>query len=311
MTMKLSLGTRSDPVWRTGLAVFASLCLGTSQADAQQTFQTPDEAAIALASAVKSGAKQDILKVLGVDGEDIVDSGDDVADADARHQFTSSYDAQHAIKVEGKRATLFIGDDDFSFPIPLIHTKTGWEFDTAEGRKEILYRRIGRNELDTIQTCLAFVDAQDEYSEKDHGDGVGAYAQRIVSSPGKQDGLYWKSDSNDSPLGALAAEATAEGYKAGREPQPYHGYYYRVLTGQGQNAPGGALSYVIKGKMIGGFALVAWPAEYGNSGVMTFMVSHAGVVYQKDLGEDSETIAKRMMWFDPDHSWTQLEEPRP
>jgi hypothetical protein len=277
------------------------------QAEAQQSFKTPDEAAAALAAAVKSGAKQDMLKVLGAEGEDIIDSGDDVADADARQKFTASYDAQHSVKVDGKKATLIIGGDDFSFPIPLTRTKTGWEFDAVEGRKEILYRRIGRNELDTIQTCLAFVDAQNEYAEKDHGDGVGAYAQRIVSNPGKQDGLYWKSDNNDSPLGALAAEASAEGYKASGEPQPYHGYYYRILTGQGQNAPGGALSYVIKGKMIGGFALVAWPAEYDNSGVMTFVVSHAGVVYQKDLGKDTEAIAKRMMWFDPDRSWTKAE----
>ena len=177
--------------------------------------------------------------------------------------------------------------------------------------KAILLRRIGRNELDTIQTCLAFVDAENEYADKDHGDGVGAYAQRIVSTPGKQDGLYWKSDSNDSPLGELAAEASAEGYKTGGEPQPYHGYYYRILTGQGQNAPGGALSYVIKGKMIGGFALVAWPAEYGNSGVVTFIVNHAGTVYEKDLGKDTDAVAKRMMWFDPDRSWSKVEPPKP
>jgi hypothetical protein len=309
MTMKLFTGMRSDRLWQTSLAAVASLTLAMSPAGAQQSFNSPDDAAAALAAAVKSGAKQDMLKVLGAEGDDIIDSGDEVADADARHKFTSSYDAQHSLKVEGKKATLIIGGDDFSFPIPLIHTKTGWEFDTDEGRKEILFRRIGRNELDTIQTCLAFVDAQNEYAEKDHGDGVGAYAQRIVSSAGKQDGLYWKSDSNDSPLGAVAAEASAEGYKTNGEPQPYHGYYYRILTGQGQSAPGGALSYVIKGKMIGGFALVAWPAEYGNSGVMTFMVSHGGVVYQKDLGRDTDAVAKRIMWFDPDRSWTKVDTP--
>jgi hypothetical protein len=280
-------------------------------AQAQQSFANPDEATGALATAVKSGMKQNILKALGADGEDIISSGDDVADADARYKFTSSYDAQHSVKVDGKRATLIIGEDDFPFPIPLIHTKTGWEFDTSEGRKEILYRRIGRNELDTIQTCLAYVDAQNDYAEKDRSDGVGVYAQRIVSSPGKKDGLYWPSDSNDSPLGSLAAEASAEGYKTGSGPQPYHGYYFRVLAGQGQSAPGGALSYVIKGKMIGGFALVAWPAEYGNSGVMTFMVSHAGTVYEKDLGKDTEAVAKHMTWFDPERSWTKVEVPKP
>jgi hypothetical protein len=282
-----------------------------SPATAQQSYKSPDEAAAALAAAVKSGAKADMLKVLGADGEDIVSSGDDVADADTRNKFTSAYDAKHSVKVVGKTASLIVGPDDFPFPIPLVQTKAGWEFDTDQGRQEILARRIGRNELDTIQTCLAFVDAENEYADKDHGDGVGAYAQRIVSTPGKQDGLYWKSESNDSPLGALVADASAEGYKAGGEPQPYHGYYYRILAGQGQSAPGGSLSYVIKGKMIGGFALVAWPAEYGNSGVMTFIVSHAGAVYQKDLGKDTGEAAKRMMWFDPDRSWSKVEPPKP
>ena len=308
--MKMSDGMRSDHLWRAGLAALAGICLALP-AEAQQPFKSPDEAAAALVAAVKSGTKQDMLKVLGADGEDIVYSGDEVADGDARQKFTSSYDARHSLKIDGKKATLIIGGDEFPFPIPLIHTNAGWEFDTSEGRREILYRRIGRNELDTVQTCLAFVDAQNEYAEKDHGAGVGAYAQRIVSSPGKQDGLYWKSEANDSPLGAVAAEASAEGYKTGGEPQPYHGYYYRILTGQGQSAPGGALSYVIKGKMIGGFALVAWPAEYGNSGVMSFIVNHAGTVYQRDLGKDTDAIAKHMTWFDPDHSWTKVEEPQP
>jgi hypothetical protein len=305
------LETRSAHILRVGFAALASLCLAMSQASAQQSFKSPDEAVAALAAAVKSGAKQDMLKVLGADGEDIVSSGDDVADADARSKFTTAYDAKHSVKVDGKKASLIVGPDDFPFPIPLVHSKTGWEFDTDEGRQEILLRRIGRNELDTIQTCLAFVDAENEYAEKDHGDGLGAYAQRIVSTPGKQDGLYWKSDGNDSPLGALAAEAAAEGYKAGGEPQPYHGYYYRILTGQGQSAPGGALSYIIKGKMIGGFALVAWPADYGNSGVMTFIVNHAGTIYQKDLGKDTDAVAKRMMWFDPDRSWAKVEASKP
>ena len=290
-----------------GFVAVASLGLLTPPAEAQQSFNSSDDAASALASAVKSGIRQDILKVLGADGEDIIDSGDEVADKAAREKFLTAYDAKHAVKVDGKKAWLIIGADDFPFPIPLIHTKTGWEFDTAEGLNEILYRRIGRNELDTIQTCLAFVDAEDEYAEKDRGDGAGVYAQRIVSSPGKKDGLYWPSDSNDSPLGELAAEASAEGYKAANEPQPYHGYYYRILTGQGVSAPGGAMSYIVKGKMIGGFALVAWPADYGNSGVMTFIVSHAGTVYQKDLGEDTDARAKAVTSFDPDKTWKKVE----
>jgi len=301
---------RSTPIDRCflGVIAFAGLCLLIPAAQAQQSFTNPDDAASALAAAVKSGAKQDMLKVLGADGEDIIDSGDDVADADARGKFVAAYDARHSVKVDGKKATLIIGGDDFPFPIPLVHNKTGWEFDTDEGRQEILYRRIGRNELDTIKTSLAFVDAEDEYADKDRGDGVGVYAQRIVSNPGKKDGLYWPSDNNDSPLGQLAADASAEGYRGGNEPQPYHGYYYRILTQQGASAPGGAMSYIVKGKMMGGFALLAYPADYGNSGVMTFIVNHAGAVYQKDLGEDTAARVKSMTSFDPDKTWTKVEE---
>jgi hypothetical protein len=303
MTMKLF---RLDRIRLAAVAVAASLFWMTP-ASAQQSFSSPDDAASALASAVKSGNMQDVLKVLGAGGEGIIDSGDEVADKAARDKFLTAYDAKHAVKVDGKKASLIIGADDFPFPIPLVHAKAGWEFDTDAGRQEILYRRIGRNELDAIQTSLAIVDAENEYADKDRGDGVGTYAQRIVSSPGKKDGLYWPSDNNDSPLGELAAEASAEGYKAGNEPQPYHGYYYRILTQQGQSAPGGAMSYIAKGKMIGGFALVAYPAEYGNSGVMTFIVNHAGTVYQKDLGENTAERAKSMTKFDPDKTWTKVD----
>jgi hypothetical protein len=304
MTMTLF---QIDRARLAAVATAAGLLWLTPAANAQQSFNSPDEAASALATAVKSSIRQDVLKVLGKGGEDIIDSGDEVADKAARDEFVTAYDAKHAVKVDGKRAALLVGADDFPFPIPLVHTKAGWEFDTADGREEILYRRIGRNELDTIQTCLAFVDAEDEYAEKDRGEGVGTYAQRIVSSPGKKDGLYWPSDSHDSPLGELAADASAEGYKAGNEPRPYHGYYYRILTQQGQSAPGGALNYVVNGKMIGGFALVAHPADHGNSGVMTFIVSHAGTVYEKDLGEDTEARVKGMTSFDPDKSWRKVD----
>jgi len=291
------------------LAIWAatSLLLLTLPAIAQQSFNSPDDAASALASAVKSGVSQEMLKVLGADGEDIIASGDETADKATREKFLAAYDAAHSVKVDGTKASLVIGADDFPFPIPLVHTKSGWKFNTGEGRREILYRRVGRNELDTIQTCLAFVDAEDEYADKDRGEGVGTYAQRIVSSPGKMDGLYWPSDADDSPLGKLAAEAGAEGYRAGSGPRPYHGYYYRILSQQGQSAPGGALNYVVNGKMIGGFALVAYPAEYGNSGVMTFIVNHAGTVYQKDLGERTEAIAKAMTAFDPGKSWKKVD----
>jgi hypothetical protein len=296
-----------------GLAAIMALALMSSVSHAQQSYPSPEDAAAALAVAVKSGTKRDILKVLGRGAEDIIESGDEVADAQTRKAFISTYDAKHSIKAEGnKKATLILGADDFPFPIPLVNNRTGWEFDADAGRIEILYRRIGRNELDAIQTCLAYVDAQNEYADKDRGEGAGVYAQRIVSTPGKKDGLFWRDDADPSPLGALAAEASAEGYKAGEGgPTPYHGYYFRILKGQGSDAPGGVLNYVVKGKMIGGFALIAWPAEYGNSGVMTFLVNHAGTVYQKDLGIRTDFVAKRVNLFDPDQTWKKVDAAKP
>jgi hypothetical protein len=297
-------------LYRTAVPGIVALGLLTSAAQAQQAFSSPAEAAAALAAAAKSGAK-DVLKVLGSDAEDIVDSGDEVADAETLKRFTTAYDAKHSTKVDGKKATLLVGDDDFPFPIPLYSTKSGWEFDTAEGRREILSRRIGRNELDTIKAVLAYVDAQNEYADKDRGDGVGVYAQRIVSSPGKKDGLFWRDNGEPSPLGEFAARASGEGYALEGSGEPYHGYYFRILKGQGSDAPGGALDYVVKGKMIGGFALIAYPAEYGNSGVMTFVVNHAGTVYQKDLGPRTEFIAKRATLFDPDQTWKKVDAANP
>ncbi|MET4719650.1 hypothetical protein ABIF63_003756 [Bradyrhizobium japonicum] len=292
---------------RTVLPGIMALVLMGTASQAQQSYPTPEEAASALAAAAKSGPR-DILKVLGRAADDIVSSGDEVADADIRARFVSMYDAKHAIKAEAnKKATLLLGPDDFPFPIPLVNTKAGWEFDTDEGRIEVLRRRIGRNELDAIQTALAYVDAQNEYADKDRGQGAGVYAQRFLSTPGKKDGLFWRDDSDPSPLGALVAEASAEGYKPGEGPAPYHGYYFRILKGQGPDAPGGALNYVVKDKMIGGFALIAWPAEYGNSGVMTFVVNHAGTIYEKDLGTRTDFVAPRMTLFDPDQTWKKAD----
>lgn len=291
------------------LVAIAVLALSTSGSLAQQAYPTPEGAAAALAAAVKTGARNTILKVLGRGGKDIVESGDNVADAEMRQRFLSAYDAKHSVKTEkNKKATLILGTDDFPFPVPLVNRRAGWEFDTAAGRLEILYRRIGRNELDAIQTCLAFVDAQNEYAEKDRtGEGVGVYAQRIVSRPGKKDGLFWRDDRDPSPLGELAAQASAEGYRVGEQAAPYHGYYFRILKGQGSGAPGGAFNYVVKRKMIGGFALIAYPADYGNSGVMTFMVNHAGTVYQKDLGKGTELFVKHIFLFDPDQTWKKVD----
>ncbi|MGY2987546.1 hypothetical protein ACVI1K_004893 [Bradyrhizobium sp. USDA 4508] len=304
--------SRLDRIASIGMAAATALALLLSPARAQQGFPNPEDAASALATAVKAGTSRAMLKVLGRDAADIIESGDDVADANARESFLSAYDAKHSIKADGnKKATLILGRDDFPFPIPLVNNNDGWSFDAAAGRREILYRRIGRNELAAIQTSLAYVDAQNEYAEKDRGEGVGAYAQRIVSRPGKTDGLFWRDDKDPSPLGELAAQAAAEGYKVGEQSMPYHGYYYRILKAQGSDAPGGALNYVVRGKMIGGFALVAYPAEYGNSGVMTFLVNHAGTVYQKDLGSRTDFLAKRMIVFDPDQTWKKVDPTNP
>jgi hypothetical protein len=294
-----------------GRMAAAILLLTISSASAQRVFQTPEDAATALANAIKSGGTRDLLNVLGRDAENIMVSGDAVADREARERFVGAWDAKHNVIIEGEKAFLVVGTDDYPMPIPLTRQRAGWKFDTAAGRLEILYRRIGRNELDAIQTCLAYVDAQNEYAEKDRtGAGLGVYAQRIVSSSGKKDGLYWPaSDGDASPLGEFVARASAEGYKAGEGRTPHHGYYYRILTQQGPNAPGGTLNYVVKGKMIGGYALLAYPAEYGNSGVMTFLVNHSGTVYQKDLGDYTMRLVSRMMWFDPDQTWKKVEVP--
>jgi len=282
----------------------------TSAASAQQSFKTPEEAVEALATAAKAHDRKGVLAVLGADAADIVSSGDDVADRADRDRVIEAYDAKRQVVMEGAdKAVLVLGNQDWPFPIPLVRKDGAWRFDTAAGREEILFRRIGRNELAAIQTILAFVDAQQEYAEKGIG-GSGVYAQRIVSRPGTKDGLYWPAQSgeDESPLGDLAASAAAEGYRAGQQRIPYHGYYYKVLTRQGPNAPGGALDYVVRGKMIGGFALVAYPAQYGNSGVMTFLVNHQGTIYEKDLGEQTAGIASGMTAFNPDNTWQRVSE---
>jgi len=294
----------------TSLA-FALTVASTFCAQAQQSFGTPDMAADALAGAVRGNEKKDVLKVLGSDGADIVSSGDAVDDAAARERFLKAYDARHRVATDGEnKATMIIGEEDFPFPIPLVRKDGKWQFDTNAGRREILYRRIGRNELDAIEACRAYVDAQNDYADKDRtGAGPGVYAQRIISASGKKDGLYWPSSAgeDESPLGELVALATDEGYRPGGERAPFHGYYFKILTKQGAAAPGGALNYVVDGKMIGGFALVAYPADYGNSGVMTFIVSYEGTVYEKNLGERTEQLAEQMSTFNPDKSWKKVD----
>jgi len=291
-------------------ALIAGVLMGVATAHAQEKFKSADDAVAALVAAARSDNSRDLMKVLGAQGRDILFSGDDVADKNRRADFLVAFDLKHQIVKKGDNAAeLVLGPNDWKLPIPLAQKTGAWQFDTAAGRREILARRIGRNELSAIQTALAYVDAQNEYASMNpQGTKVDSYAQRIISSPGKKDGLFWSAAANEpqSPLGEAFALATIQGYRPGVDAAPYHGYYYKVLTGQGANVPGGAMNYLVKGNLIGGFGLVAYPAEYGNSGVMTFIVNHSGVVLQKDLGPNTARIASRMTAFDPDPTWRKV-----
>ena len=278
-------------------------------ADGPKIFPTAEAAAQALVAAVKSGDKQQVLEVLGPDAKDLVSSGDPVQDQEAGKRFaTLAQQMMHVDQTGDGIQILSIGAEDWPFPIPIVKTGNGWAFNTRDGKQELLNRRIGANELDTIEVCRAYVDAQRDYVRQSHdGSGVMRYADKFISTAGKHDGLYWPAVTGEevSPLGPLIADAEEEGYK--QKGTPYHGYYYRILTGQGKDAPGGAYSYVINGNMVGGFALLAYPASYGNSGVMTFIVNQNGTVYQKDLGLKTEAIAKAMKIYNPDPSWQKVE----
>jgi len=284
----------------------------------QRTFSSPEEAVKALFDAVKGNDTNELLAIFGSSSKDLISSGDEVADKTGREHFVQSYEEMNKlVQASDTKVILHVGNGDWPLPIPLVKKGERWRFDTKEGKEEILDRRIGRNELNTIQVCLAYVDAQREYAMKDRDSNkVLEYAQKFRSTQGKKDGLYWEAEKEgeQSPLGDFFAKAVKEGYtprKPGERPQPYHGYYYKILKAQGKNAPGGAYDYVVKGKMIGGFGLVAYPAEYGNSGIMTFIVNHDGVVYQKDLGKETEKIAHAMTKFDPDKTWKKVEQENP
>lgn len=280
---------------------------------ALKTFASPEEAVAAMVADLKSGNLAALSGIFGPRVERLLNSGDPVADRDARARFVASFDEAHRIDQKDGIAVLVLGKDDWPFPIPLRKAAAGWQFDTAGGEQELVNRRIGRNELVTIQTMLAYVDAQQEYAEwAQQRTGTAEYAQLIASRPGKQDGLYWPTAEGQpqSPLGALFAVAQAKGYRPAGSPQgrtPYNGYFFKILTGQGPNAPGGKIDYIVKGKMIGGFGLVAWPAKYGDSGVMSFIVNHEGTVYQKNLGPQSAAIAEAMKAYDPDPTWQKAD----
>ena len=311
---------RAERSWSLGRRLIGSVlvmvCLSAvwglpaSGAVTQRRFASIEDATNALVAAMRTGDRKAMLAIFGEEGRGLVWSGDEVSDRRGRERFVTAYDDKHRFDAGNGKVVLVLGRDEFPFAIPLVPDGPSWRFDTAAGQEEIVNRRIGRNEIYAIQTSLAYVDAQREYYARDpDGDALLQYALKFASSPGKRDGLYWPTKPGEapSPLGPLVARARGEGYSRRSDaPVAYWGYYYRILTAQGKDAPGGAYDYLAHGRLLGGFALVAYPAQYGVSGVMTFIVNHDGVVYQKDLGPDSATIARAMKQFNPDSTWKKV-----
>ncbi len=302
--------------WRYVLVLFVTVLAGaallslpvSAQEGKQKVFGSPEEAMKALAETVQAGDTKAAMAILGPEGEDILSSGDEVADRNTREEFVKEYQEKvDFVKEREDRVSVILGNDNWPFPIPIVKRGEGWVFDTKAGREEVLNRRVGRNELHAIQVCMAYVEAQRDYATTDwERDGIIQYAQKVMSDPYRHNGLFWEAGEDEvpSPLGEFIAQAAEEGYqKKGNKPIPYYGYYYKILKGQGKSAPGGAYSYVISGHMVAGFALVAWPAEYDVSGVMTFIVNQNGTVYQKDLGPKTGTLAKAMTLYNPDRTW--------
>ena len=294
------------------LIIVAAAQTACSRSAQQQDFASAADAVQALVTAARSDDTQALIEVLGVDAEPVVDSGDAVADRNGRLRFVQAYEMEHALETDAEgMTTLQVGADKWPFPFPLVQREQRWRFDSSAGAEEIINRRVGRNELYSIQACLAFVDAEREYySSNPQQEPMLQYAQKLQSSDGKKDGLYWPAagDEPQSPLGEPFARARSEGYfkedtSASTPSAPFHGYVYRLLTAQGPHAPGGAYDYRVADRMIGGFALIAFPAEYGNSGVMTFIVSHDGIVFSKDLGPETPAAANAIAAYDPDSSW--------
>jgi len=280
-----------------------------AQQPGQKTFPSAEDASNALVTAAQSNDEKAMLDILGPDGKQIVSSGDDAEDAESRANFVKRYEEMHRLVKEPDGTTvLYIGAHNWPTPIPLVNKGNSWYFDTEAAKKEILYRRIGRNELSAIRVCEELVAAQKEYYAAQHNE----YAQKILSDEGQHDGLYWKAADTEpqSPVGPLVAAADAKGSGKTQDgvPTPYRGYYYLVLTRQGKNGPGGTKVYTVNGKMTEGFAFVAYPAEYRSSGVMTFIVNQDGFVYEKDLGKKTDVLAKAMKEYNPNSSWQKTEE---
>jgi hypothetical protein len=285
-----------------------------AKATVQRTFATAEEGVKALVEAVRSADVEALVAVIGPKSRGWLFTGDNVSDAQEWKRFLAAYEKKNRLVKEGEaKALLYAGEDDWWFPAPLVAKAGKWSFDAEAGREEVANRRVGRNELDTIQTLLAVVDAQREYAAMDaDGNGLHDYALRFRSTPGKKDGLYWEAKAGEpaSPFGPFIARAVKEGYGGNPKsdkPQAYHGYYFRILTGQGKDAPGGAYDYVLNGKLFGGFAVVAWPSSYRNSGVKTFLVNHEGVVWEKDLGPATAAEAAKMKRFNPDKTWARVQ----
>jgi hypothetical protein len=303
-------------------ALLVALALGTlavplpaaAAQEAPRTFQTPEDAARELIRVVKAGNLEELIAIFGKDGRELAAGSDPAAARQNREVFTvAAAEGWHLVDQDRNRKILIVGNERWPFPIPLVSDGTAWHFDAAAGQAEVLARRIGRNELAAIETCRTYVTAQYHYAREGHdGKPAGIYAQDFRSERGKQNGLYWpvKRGEKRSPLGDLVAQAAEQELTVGTNvarPAPFHGYYFKILTGQGPSASGGASSYIVKGDMSEGFALVAWPAQYDAAGVMTFIVGRDGVVYQKDLGPDTQRIAKAMTRYNPDPSWHRVE----
>jgi hypothetical protein len=296
-------------------ALLLALCLGaacSAPADPQRTFDTPEAAAEVLIAAAEQFDVPALKEILGSDGVSLVVTEDEVQDRNSSAAFAAQARERNRVErdpSDPRVAMLFVGPEEWPLPIPMVEQDGRWRFDSGAGREEILLRRIGRNELDAIEVCRGYVEAQHEYAaEKRDGAMVNQYAQHIVSTPGKQDGLAWQAADGtwEGPVGEGIARVIAEGYSDRYE--PYHGYFFKILKGQGPAAPLGELDFLVKGAMIGGFALVAAPAEYEVTGIMTFIVSHDGIVYQKDLGPDTLAAFRAMERYDPDSSWEPVDE---
>ena len=283
-----------------------------ARAQTHRTFATPDEAVKALVAAAKAGNLDTLVEIFGPDSKDLIASSDPTTARQNRQIFVVAAAERTRLEDDGPdKKTLVIGNEDWAFPVPIVKVANGWQFDTAAGKEEVIDRRIGRNELDVIDTCHAYVAAQERYAQQAHdGKPAGLYAMTFRSDPGKENGLYWpaKRGQKLSPLGDLVGQAAQEGRVINAaQPSPFQGYYFKILNAQGPAAPGGAKQYVVNGNMSGGFALMAWPAQYGSTGVMTFIINRDGIVYQKDLGSQTDAAARKITSYDPDKSWQQVQ----